>query len=65
MKIFILCLGLVLIFEGITPFSAPKTFKKILHSVIEMSDSTLRIIGLSSILAGLTILYFAKNFFNK
>jgi uncharacterized protein YjeT (DUF2065 family) len=64
MKIFILCLGLVLIFEGITPFSTPKTFRKILLSVVDMSDTTLRIIGFSSILTGLTILYLVKYFFS-
>lgn len=60
MKLFIMALGLVFIFEGIIPFISPNFFKKIYAEINNLSENTLRTIGVSSILTGLIILYLTK-----
>jgi len=49
--------ALMLIIEGIYPFINPAGIRRMLIMVIEMDDSTLRIGGLTSMIAGLILLY--------
>jgi hypothetical protein len=49
--------ALLLIIEGIMPFLSPEQLRETLRRVIEMDDKTLRYIGLTSMLFGLTLLY--------
>jgi len=49
--------ALMLIIEGIYPFINPAGIRRMLAMVIEMDDSTLRIGGLTSMIAGLILLY--------
>jgi len=49
--------ALMLVIEGIYPFINPAGIRRMLIMVIEMDDSTLRIGGLTSMIAGLIILY--------
>ena len=50
-------LALLLIFEGLMPFASPTSLKKVYKSMVEIPESTLRKIGLASIVAGLILLY--------
>lgn len=49
--------ALVLIIEGILPFLAPSKLKEVYQSVMEMPDKSLRIMGFSSMVAGLVLLF--------
>jgi len=49
--------ALLLILEGLLPFVSPESIKKMYKAVIGTSESSLRMIGLTSIAAGLVLLY--------
>ncbi len=49
--------ALLLIFEGLLPFASPASIKKLYKSMMETPESSLRIFGLASIVAGLALLY--------
>ena len=48
---------LMLVFEGIMPFIAPQRWRKLLLLLDEIDDSTMRLIGLGSMLTGTALLY--------
>jgi uncharacterized protein YjeT (DUF2065 family) len=50
-------LALVLIIEGLLPFTIPDKVKEVYRSLQKASSNSLRIMGLASILAGLVLLY--------
>jgi uncharacterized protein YjeT (DUF2065 family) len=50
-------LALVLIIEGLLPFTIPDKVKEVYRSLQEAPSNSLRIMGLASILAGLVLLY--------
>ncbi len=50
-------LALVFILEGIMPFVNPASLRKMIVLVSQMDDASLRFIGLSSMIAGLVLLY--------
>ncbi|HBQ01647.1 MAG TPA: DUF2065 domain-containing protein [Gammaproteobacteria bacterium] len=47
---------LMLVIEGILPFVAPQRWRQMLQAIDEIDDTTLRIIGLASMLTGTVIL---------
>lgn len=49
--------ALLLIFEGLLPFASPESLKKMYQSMIQTPESSLRKLGLASIVAGLVLLY--------
>ena len=49
--------ALVLILEGIMPFMNPDGLRKMFTLAMQLDDSTLRFVGLSSMVAGLVLLY--------
>lgn len=51
-------LALLLVVEGLLPFFSPVTWRKVFEQVLRMSDGQIRFLGLSSMLAGLLILFF-------
>jgi uncharacterized protein YjeT (DUF2065 family) len=51
--------GLMLVLEGMLPFFGPALWRETFRKMIEMSDGQLRFIGLSSIVGGLLLLFFA------
>ncbi|MGA9852700.1 MAG: DUF2065 domain-containing protein [Gammaproteobacteria bacterium] len=55
--------GLMLVIEGIMPFLNPSSFKHTLAAVIQANDRVLRIAGLVSMIAGVVLLYLARNLF--
>ncbi|GAA0397512.1 hypothetical protein GCM10009133_03180 [Cocleimonas flava] len=50
-------IALLLILEGLLPFIKPESIKKIYHTMSQTPESSLRMIGLASIVAGLVLLY--------
>ena len=47
---------LMLVIEGILPFIAPKRWRNLILMLDEVDDSTMRLIGLGSMLAGTALL---------
>ena len=52
-------LALMLVIEGILPFSAPRAWRETFKRLVEMSDGQIRFAGLMSMMIGLVLLYFA------
>jgi uncharacterized protein YjeT (DUF2065 family) len=50
-------IALVLVIEGILPFTAPRLWRETFRRMIEMNDGQLRFAGLASMMAGLMILF--------
>lgn len=53
-------LALVFVIEGILPFVSPAAMRRVMASMARMNDQSLRFAGLSSMLAGLVLLYLVK-----
>ncbi len=53
-------LALVLVIEGIMPFMNPAGLRKMIVLVTNMNDTSLRFIGLTSMLSGLLLLYLVR-----
>jgi len=53
-------IALLLVIEGIVPFSSPQIFRKTLLGVLKMNDSSLRVVGVSSMMGGLLLLYLVR-----
>ena len=53
-------LALMLIIEGLLPFLAPGFWRETFRRLTEISDGQLRFIGLTSMLAGLLLLFFSR-----
>ena len=49
--------ALMLVIEGLLPFFSPRLWRSLFERATKLSDSQLRFIGLSSMLAGLATLY--------
>ena len=52
-------LAIMLVIEGILPFTAPRLWRETFRKLIEMSDGQIRFAGLTSMMIGLVILYLA------
>jgi uncharacterized protein len=50
--------ALMLVVEGFLPFISPPKWRAVFERATQMSDGQIRFIGLSSMLAGLVLLYF-------
>ena len=50
--------ALMLVVEGLLPFISPPKWRSVFERAMRMSDGQIRFIGLSSMLAGLAMLYF-------
>jgi len=53
-------LALMLVLEGILPFLNPSGLRRLIASVSELGDGQLRLAGLISMVAGLTLLYILR-----
>ena len=65
MGLFLSALGLMMIFEGIPYFCAPSQVKVFAQKIGEIPDQILRVIGFALMLAGLTIAYLGRSFFEN
>jgi uncharacterized protein YjeT (DUF2065 family) len=50
-----LALALMLVLEGLLPFLAPATWRKMFRRLLDLSDGQIRFIGLALILSGLGV----------
>jgi uncharacterized protein YjeT (DUF2065 family) len=53
-------IALVLVLEGILPFLSPRGWRDTFRRLTEMSDGQIRFIGLTSMIAGLLLLFLTK-----
>jgi uncharacterized protein len=53
---FWLAIGLVLIIEGLVPFSAPAKWRQMFLQMLQLNDGQLRFFGICSISAGLLLI---------
>jgi uncharacterized protein YjeT (DUF2065 family) len=49
--------ALMLIIEGILPFTAPKVWREMFTRILELNDGQLRFAGLASMVTGLVLLF--------
>lgn len=52
--------ALMLVIEGVLPFLVPNLWRDTFRRLIELSDGQIRFIGLTSMLAGLLLLYLVR-----
>jgi uncharacterized protein YjeT (DUF2065 family) len=52
--------ALMLVIEGVLPFLVPSLWRDTFKRLTEMGDGQIRFIGLTSMLAGLLLLYIAR-----
>jgi uncharacterized protein YjeT (DUF2065 family) len=57
---FLMAFALMLVIEGILPFLFPTQWRETFHRIIQLSDGQIRFFGLSSMIAGLLLLLYAK-----
>jgi len=50
--------ALMLVIEGILPFTAPRFWREALRKLTEMNDGQVRFAGLASMVLGIVLLYF-------
>lgn len=56
----LLAVALMLVIEGLMPFLMPGLWRETFRKLTEMSDGQIRFIGLTSMLAGLTLLLLVR-----
>ena len=56
----LIAFALMLVIEGMVPFLLPGVWRETFRKLIEMGDGQIRFIGLTSMLAGLLLLYLVK-----
>jgi uncharacterized protein YjeT (DUF2065 family) len=52
--------ALLLVIEGILPFVGPGRYKQLVAQIARLSDNQMRTFGLSSMIAGLLLLFFIR-----
>jgi uncharacterized protein YjeT (DUF2065 family) len=57
----LMAVALMLIIEGVLPFLSPSLWRDTFRRITQMSDGQIRFIGLSSMLAGLLLLLWARS----
>jgi len=57
-EVLVAAVALMLVFEGILPFVAPRFWREAFRKFIELSDGQLRFAGLTSMIIGLAVLFF-------
>jgi uncharacterized protein YjeT (DUF2065 family) len=53
-------MALMLVLEGMVPFLSPDTLRRMLVTMMQMDNRSLRIAGLISMLAGVGLLYLVR-----
>ena len=59
-NILLTAFALMLVIEGILPFLMPGLWRETFRRLTELSDGQIRFIGLTSMLAGLLLLYIVR-----
>jgi uncharacterized protein YjeT (DUF2065 family) len=53
--------ALVLVLEGMLPFVGPGRYKQMVAQIVRLSDNQLRTFGLTTMIAGLLLLFFVRS----
>jgi uncharacterized protein YjeT (DUF2065 family) len=56
----LMAFALMLVLEGLVPFLMPGVWRETFRKLTEIGDNQVRFIGLTSMLAGLLLLYLVK-----
>ena len=56
----LMAFALMLVIEGLFPFLAPSAWRETFRRLMQLSDGQIRFFGLSSMLAGLVLLFLAR-----
>ena len=56
----LMALALMLVIEGLLPFLAPKVWRETFLRLMQLSDGQIRFFGLTSMIAGLVLLYISR-----
>jgi uncharacterized protein YjeT (DUF2065 family) len=56
-ELLVAAFALMLVIEGILPFTAPRVWREAFRRMLEMSDGQIRFAGLTSMMAGVIILF--------
>jgi uncharacterized protein len=59
--VFLMALALMLILEGVLPFLAPNLWRETFRKITQMNDGQIRFVGLSSMIVGLFLLWWARS----
>ncbi len=59
-RILVAAVAIMLVIEGILPFTAPRMWREVFRKLTEMSDGQIRFAGLTSMMVGLIILLLAR-----
>ncbi len=57
---FLMALALMLVIEGVLPFLLPAVWRETFRRITQFTDGQIRFFGLSSMIAGLILLYFVR-----
>ncbi|CAE6513104.1 MAG TPA: DUF2065 domain-containing protein [Nitrosomonas nitrosa] len=57
---FLMAIALMLVLEGILPFTFPNAWRDTFRKLVELDDGQIRFIGLTSMVIGLIVLYFVN-----
>ena len=57
----ITAIALVMVIEGMLPFIGPGKYKQLVAQIAQLSDNQLRTFGLSTMIAGLLLLFLVRN----
>ena len=53
--------ALLLVIEGMLPFIRPSRYKQLVAQIVRLSDSQLRVFGLTAMIAGLLLLFIVRS----
>jgi len=60
LEYWLLGLAMMLVIEGLMPFVLPALWRESFSKLVTLTDGQLRFVGMSSMLAGLLLLYWIK-----
>lgn len=60
LEYWLLGLAMMLVIEGLMPFLLPELWREAFRKLVTFSDGQLRFVGISSMLAGIILLYWIK-----
>ncbi len=60
MNVWLAALALMLVIEGVLPFTAPRIWRDTFRTLIQMTDGQIRFAGLASMVVGLAVLFLAS-----
>ena len=56
----LMAFALMLVIEGLFPFLAPSAWRETFRRIMQLSDGQIRFFGLTSMIAGLVLLFISK-----